>query len=333
MNILLFSDLHLTQQDLPECIQILEEIGMLSNQYNVDLLIDLGDSFDSLKPTSLELDCFATFIKRLNKKMIILAADSHESETEKQSILNHYGILNDTITVIKEYHDESYLYCGHFIVKEAKKNFGTTISKLNFKKYKYVFLGHQHEYEIIKPNICQLGSSRYVNFDEAQDKQKTVAIIEDYKGDKERVIFVPLKSPIPMIDIELQQKTDQNSKTNPIKDPTEAKKVPETSQNQANPSIKMTDVGQLCFYLDQLPEKTKIRIIFKDYNGWLEFLPLYQKYKNKFTILRDKKDFIMSNNLVIPKNENVSLKESLIKWMEQNKIDEKIKLILLEELK
>jgi DNA repair exonuclease SbcCD nuclease subunit len=203
-NILLFSDLHLTQSDLPECIQILEEIGMLANQYNVDLLINLGDTFDNLKPSSLEFDAFATFIKRLNKKMIIIAAASHESETTEQNIVNHFGILSENVQVLKEYKDENHLYCGHFILKESqKKLYGGTISKEMLKQYRYVFLGHSHRYEIIKPNCCQLGSSRFVNFDEAQDQHKIVALIEDYKREKERVHFLALKSPISMIEIEL----------------------------------------------------------------------------------------------------------------------------------
>jgi hypothetical protein len=125
-----------------------------------------------------------------------------------------------------------------------------------------------------------------------------------------------------------------NNQNSPIKDPTEAEKVIPTSPQGANRPLKMTDVGSLCSYLDKLPEKTKIRIIFKDYNNWISFLPFYQKYKDKFIIFRDKKEFIMSCNLDAPKENNIiPLKESLIKWMEQNKVEEKIKQILLEELK
>ena len=64
-NILIYSDLHINQSSLKECIIILEEIGMLVNKHNIDTLINLGDTFDILKPSSAELDIFATFIKRL----------------------------------------------------------------------------------------------------------------------------------------------------------------------------------------------------------------------------------------------------------------------------
>ena len=202
-NILLFSDLHITQSSLKECITILEEIGMLANKYNIDTLINLGDTFDNLKPTSQELDVFATFIKRLNKKIIIIAADSHESTTKEESILNHYGILSDNIKVVKEFKDDNHLYCGHYSLKESSANYDAKISKIALKDYLYVFLGHIHSYEIIKPNVCHLGSCRYVSFAEAQDKVKIVALITGYGTDKEDTHFLKLRSPTPMIELKL----------------------------------------------------------------------------------------------------------------------------------
>jgi hypothetical protein len=92
-------------------------------------------------------------------------------------------------------------------------------------------------------------------------------------------------------------------------------------------------LSDLLAKLDKLPAQTKVRIIFKDYQNWVNFLPYYERYKNKFILFKDKKDFIMDNNLVIAKQENLPLKESLINWLEKNKVDEKIKQILLEELK
>jgi DNA repair exonuclease SbcCD nuclease subunit len=203
-NVLFFSDLHITQSSLKECILILEEIGMLATKYNVDTLINLGDTFDSLKPTSTELDIFATFIRRLNKNIIILAANSHESTTQEESILNHYGILSDNVQVVKEFKDGNHLYCGHFSIKESFSNYDAKLSKEAFKDYLYVFLGHIHSHQLIKPNIVHLGSCRYINFDEAQDKCKIISLITDYNTEQEKVHFIKLKSPIPMIEIILK---------------------------------------------------------------------------------------------------------------------------------
>jgi len=174
---------------------------MLCNQYRVDKVINLGDTFDVLKPSSQELDVFSTFIHRLNRPITIIAADSHESETQTVSILNHFGILNKTINVVKEYRDGNHLYCGHFTLKESLSNYDAKLSKENFKDYVYVFLGHQHTHEVIKPNILQLGSCRYVDFAEAKDKQKIVALITDYGTQSEKLHLLKLKSPIPMIEI------------------------------------------------------------------------------------------------------------------------------------
>jgi DNA repair exonuclease SbcCD nuclease subunit len=328
MNLLIYSDIHICVSDIEECNSIFNEIIELCNQHNIDDIISLGDNFDNYKPSALELNCLGNFIKQLkNKKIILLSAQSHESETLELSSVDIYGILSDNVQVVKEYQDENYLYCGHFIVKEAKKNFGATKSK-NELKYRYVFLGHQHQHEIIKPNICQLGSCRFINFDEAEDNQKIVTIIEDYKGEKERVLFIALKSPIPMISLELN-KSEVFEAQNEAQNPKESKIAP---INPLNPRQNKA-LSDLLTKLDQLPAKTKVRIVFKDYQNWVNFLPYYERYKNKFIKFSDKKDFIMSSNLDVAKKENITLKESLIKWMELKKIDEKIKQILLEEIK
>jgi len=338
MNILLFSDIHINKQDLPECQSILEEILSLCEQYQIDQVIDLGDTFNGLSPSSQELDTFSDFVNKLNRKIIILAAQSHESENFEHSILNHFGILKkDTITILKEYHDDNHLFCGHFIVKESKKNFGATISKSELK-YKYIFLGHSHSFEIIKPNICQLGSVRFVDFAESEDKQKVVAIIENYGEKEEKVQFIPLKNPYPMIEYILGDNSneinelDKVNENTPIKDPIEVKKVvPGASGEQIAP---LNDpVGQLIVQLDQTDPKTKIRIIYKNYELWRTFLPFQQKYKEKFVKFIDKKEFIISaNSQKREDKETVNLLELLNSWLEKNQIPEAIKKVLKEEI-
>jgi DNA repair exonuclease SbcCD nuclease subunit len=204
-NILLYSDLHISQSSLKECTIILEEISMLANKYKIDTLINLGDTFDNLKPSSSELDVLAKFIKNNNdKKHIIIAANSHESETEEISILNHYGILSDNVIIVKEYKDQDHLLCIHDSIKESPNNYGAKYSVKDFNKFLYVFAGHIHSYYLVKPNFCGLGSCRWVNFDESKDKQKIIAIISDYNIDKEQVHFLKLKTPTPMIEIILK---------------------------------------------------------------------------------------------------------------------------------
>ena len=76
------------------------------------------------------------------------------------------------------------------------------------------FSAHIYSYHIIKPNICHLGSCRWVNFSEASDKHKVVAIINDFNGSNESVHFYSLKSPIPMIQLSYM-KIDKNTQKQP----------------------------------------------------------------------------------------------------------------------
>jgi len=236
--------------------------------------------------------------------------------------------LADTINVVKEYHDENKLYVGHFIMNQSSKNFGGTVDSKTLKQYRYVILGHGHNHEMSKENWCQLGSIRYVDFGEDPKIPKVVAVCQGYETDRPKWLWIPLKTPYPMINIEL----GQNDKIDPTQDPKNVKSS--ISQAQSTPNLRQfNSIMAITPYLDQLDPKTKVRVIFKDYGLWREFLPLSETYKNKFFKFVEKKDFIMSSNLVIAKQENITLKESLLKFIETNKVPIEIKNILLEELK
>ena len=308
MNILLFSDLHLKKSELQECKLVLEEIGMLCNQYKVDKVINLGDTFDSIRPASECLDMFSTFINRLNRPMIILAADSHESTTESESILNHFEILHPNVTVIKKYMDEVYMYCGHFVLNESKLNYGAKLGKKDFKQYKYVFLGHQHSHQIIKPNICHLGSCRYIDFAEVNDKAKVVCLIENYKAKNEKCHFLALKSPYPMIDVSYAQKASPEGSETKL-----------SAQNEA--------------YMDNLDPFSKVRCIFKDFKSYAQVINNLDKYKEKFILFKIKQDFLVNDTVIATKQKTQNLKESLVTYLEENKTDTDIKNILLKEVR
>ncbi len=350
MNYLIFGDLHITQNSLKECQEILNEILMLCNKYSITHVIDLGDTYDSLKPSSQELDLFAKFIKDLNRPIIILAADSHESTTKEESILNHYGILSDNVTVVKEFKDNNHLFCGHFMIKESNKNYGAIFSKEDLKQYTYCFLGHLHSYQMIKPNICHLGSARYVSFDEAQDKHKIVVLITDYETQAEKVHFLKLQSPIKMVEFilnsnnnnELQGKDPKTASKEALqdtilgknsdvgKDTNNQNKSISQAQNPSNPS----QIEALCQQLDKLPENTKVKVKILDFESFRQFLPLCNKYSTKFETFKYETQFE-----VVPVNtqkdrltEMTNFKENILKWLEIKQIDKIIKEILLKEI-
>jgi len=208
MNLLIYTDLHISNSSLEECKFILDEYLILCDKHSINKVISAGDNFDTINPNSECLDLFSNFVKKLNRPIIILAANSHESTSIENSVLNHFGILHDKVEIVKEYIDENKLYVGHFIVQQSKNNYGGTVNKSELSKYAHVILGHGHDYELIPPNICQLGSCRFVDFGEKKDEAKKVAICLNYRSDSERWIFQPISSCIPMTDIILGVKND-----------------------------------------------------------------------------------------------------------------------------
>jgi len=328
VNILIVSDFHIIEKDIDEIESIFNEICIIKNNNKIDKLIIAGDTFDKVNPTPKELDCFSKFVKSINIPIILLAAQSHESISDSISVINHFGILKETISVVKEYKDGNHLFVGHFTLQESKYHFGSKVSKKSLENYKYVVLGHQHSLQIIEPNICHVGSIRYIDFAESQDDNKVALLITDYKTEKQSIKIIPLVTPIHMIDLELSQNL-------------------ENGRSQAMPSLlnvagkgkesgilgKFEALTDLLMYLNQLVSKTKVRVIFKDYESYKEFLPYYEIYKQKFVLFKDRKDFILFISDNTPQSiKTETMKESLIKFLEVNKVDSEIKKILEEEI-
>jgi len=329
LNILFASDFHIVESDLEEINAIFDELLIIKDKYCVNKLIIPGDSFDKVSPTSKELDCLSTFLKKINLPTTLLAANSHESTTQTESVINHFGILADTINVVKEYHDENKLFVGHFIMNQSSKNFGGTVDSKTLKQYRYVILGHGHNYEMSKENWCQLGSIRYVDFGEDPKIPKVVGICLDYESSNPRWLWIPLNSCYPMVNLNLGKNLDL--------DPSKTTLNPKSSilQAQSTPNLRQfNEISAIMAYLDQLDPKTKVRIIHKDYNLWRSLLPYSETYKQKFSKFIEKKDFLISaNREILQSTETSSLKDSLIKFLETNKVPEEIKKVLLEELK
>jgi DNA repair exonuclease SbcCD nuclease subunit len=351
MNYLIFGDIHISQSSLKECEIILQEIVELCNKYSITHIISLGDNFDNNKPSASELNCLGKFISKLeNRKIILLAAQSHESETLELSSVDIYGILSDNVTVVKEFKDNNHLFCGHFMIKESNKNYGAIFSKEDLKQYTYCFLGHLHSYQMIKPNICHLGSARYVSFDEAQDKHKIVVLITDYGTQAEKVHFLKLNSPIPMREFilksnnnnNLQEKNPKNSPKEALqgtilgKNPNEGKdtnnqnKSISQAQNPSNPS----QIEALCQQLDKLPGNTKVKVKIGDFESFKAFLPFESKYKEKFEKFVRENDFeLISDKPLKGAKSEIDLKQSFAEFAKEKEIDEEIKDIIYKEIK
>ena len=325
MNYCFCSDFHINSPNLEELYKIFEELLSIISKTQISKVIIAGDSFDKINPNSIELDCLANFLKVIPCPTVLLAASSHESSTPEESVINHFGILKDDITVCKEYIEDPLLFVGHFGITQSSLSYGGTVDKTTLSKYRNVVLGHFHNFEIIHPNICQLGSVRFVDFGEDTSIAKRIAICYDFEKDKPKWHFPLLSSTIPIVNVTLS-KTDAS--------------VAITSSDIVQPvkpseqiKHKFETIPSLCTYLDSLSEFTKVRVIFEDYNNWRSFLPLSTKYKSRFTLYKEKRDFIINLADSKAKSENTTLKDSLIKYLEINKVPEEIKLVLLEEIK
>jgi DNA repair exonuclease SbcCD nuclease subunit len=247
--------------------------------------------------------------------------------------------------VVKEFKDSNHLYCGHYSIKESSSNYDAKISKKDLEQYLYVFLGHIHSYDLIKPNIVHIGSCRYINFDEAKDKHKIVALITDYDTEGEKVHFLKLNTPIPMISLELGKEDPKNASKeaftatiSPLKgdvgkDTLEPKSSIAQAQTSQNPR-RFEAVSQLSSFLDDLAPKTKVKVKILNFESFRLFLPLCSKYSTKFETFKYDTSFevISVNHQKCKDTETKSFKESFTNWLKNQKIDVKITEILQKEV-
>ena len=194
MRILVIPDIHIEEKAISEISNIIFEITSIK----ADIVVQLGDFYDKNRPTPYELKFGTTIAQTLVDKygkVIIL------SGTGKHDILNNTSIIEylESVGVIVAKKDFVYnnILFGHFMLHESKLEYGTGKCGIkDLKKYKYVFLGHQHTPQKLADNIFHVGSIRYVNWNEVNDEYKRVYVIED-----DKVTEIPLKSPIKMVDV------------------------------------------------------------------------------------------------------------------------------------
>ena len=191
MKKLIIGDSHITEKTIPELEIIFQEIY----KKEVDELIHLGDFYDSKRPNAKEIlfgTKWAVKFKEKYKKVIFLRGN--HDKTQNISAIDYLQYLG--IKVVEDYIDENNNFYGHFMTNQSKYEYGTykyTVSQL--AHYNYVFLGHQHSYQELGGHIWHLGSVRYVGFNEVCDKSKYILKLG------EKLEFIPLKSPIPMVDV------------------------------------------------------------------------------------------------------------------------------------
>lgn len=189
MRTLIVGDVHIDEKCIGEVDTIFKEIC----SYEADRVVLLGDFYDKKKLTPKELYFGTMLIKDMidKYKQVYIIKGNHDKETLEYLLALGAYVVESLIL------DE--VYYGHFFVHNSVKAFNSASVELEplVEKYKYVILGHQHLPQVLEPNkACHLGSIRYVDFGEVEDKFKQIAII-----DNEEITFHPLKTPIKMIDV------------------------------------------------------------------------------------------------------------------------------------
>lgn len=169
MRKIVVGDLHITENSISELTDIFNDYIFY---IEADEFIQLGDWFDKNTPTPLELKFSSELVVQLKKKYpkvtILSGTGSHDLKNDC-SVIEHLSALGVN-TVVGDYIDEWNILYGHWMTNESKLEYGT--GKCSVKdlenKYKYVFLGHQHQFEALNKSktIYHLGSLRRVNFNE-----------------------------------------------------------------------------------------------------------------------------------------------------------------------
>lgn len=196
MRILIIGDTHIEERAIPELIGIFNEIVKV----DADKVVHLGDYFEKNKPTPYELKFGTVLANELLKKykdVTIISGTGEHDIYHDVSVIEYLSELGINI-VRGDYVYDNILF-GHFMLYESKLEYGSgKCGVKDLKKYKYVFLGHQHNPQDITDKIFHVGSVRYQHFNEVEDKFKRIALLDTEKNTLE---FIPLKSPMKMVDV------------------------------------------------------------------------------------------------------------------------------------
>jgi len=292
MKVLIFSDLHIDKNSREECRSILAEILKIAGKHNVDALWNLGDTFNMYSPASECLDMYALFVFSWGKDILNVVASSHESTELGKSVLNHFEILSKDY-YIKHHETELYGYLlGHYMLNESSCGYKVKRSVKELKKYKRVFLGHQHTSQEMG-NAIHIGSCRYVSFSEYLDT-KRVLILDLETDILEEII---LESPIPMSVVGC----DKDS------------------------------INKLWCELKILNPRNKVKVIFNDLESYKNSINSMSGWSNKFVEFKIELNFQIKGT-EIKENNDDSFSNDFIKWLDDNNIDKEIKEVLKKEV-
>lgn len=297
MKILFIGDLHIEEKAIQELDSIIREI----RHFKADMVIQLGDFYQSNRPTPAELQFGTEVAKKLKSQFgrcLILSGTGTHDMLRGTSIVTYLYQLG--IEVVGQEHelevDGKKILSGHFMTNESLLEYGThkhTVTELE-EKYDLTILGHQHQFQKISDKVIHLGSVRYQHFNELQDKNKKIALLEDGK-----LTFIALSTPYFMTEVKGENKT----------------------------------ISDIIKELDSIDPDTKVRLVLTDYTVFKDLSSHLVRYKDKFVDFKIKLD---SANYSPVQCSNETKSNSLSLFLKEyiGEIkDEEVRQILLEEFK
>lgn len=186
-DIVFLGDVHLEEDSIEECFNILKEITKV---YPEDAtLLQLGDLTDKNKLNSVELEALTEFVVGLAShfKQVIFIDGNHSKLDKNNSIINYLRFLRSNIQVYQDELEIDFvgkkIIVGHFFLDSSNGAFGDFRYKAEelAKSYDYGLFGHQHDFQdhlAKKGHFLHLGSARYTSFGEHIDKPKYYAFLD-----------------------------------------------------------------------------------------------------------------------------------------------------------
>ena len=226
------SDIHLNiSRRLDDTVCALTQIREIAEDYQVDKVLILGDTFTSRRPHSKEMTEFERWIRSIAKwiPVVVLRGNHDEYPDGTHSYHAFEELQVPNVTIASNPHVEDNIFMGHFLLNEAKIGpsdyrvlEAMSVQEL-LEKYPgclAYLLGDVHKHQVIRnsPLVAYAGSVEKNDFGERNDVKGVIIlhVTKEWYDDMAGYPlqsggnlwwrFVPLKTrPMVQYDIDLNQ--------------------------------------------------------------------------------------------------------------------------------
>jgi len=190
MRTCIFTDPHINESSIDELKDIFREIASESDSKTI--LVCVGDWLDHKRPTPREVTFSAKWGRRFRAMFhsFVIVQGNHPTISNETSAIDYLQYLN---VIIRDRLELDDMYFGHHFHDNSWSKYDEEVPEVDYSKYRFSFLGHEHTWQDLGKNIYHLGSVRYCTFREGHIPNKKYAIVKDHKLEWKEV-----KSLIPM---------------------------------------------------------------------------------------------------------------------------------------